>query len=140
MAVDQIAIARSMLDYINAWPSKPASFSLEGILKDAPGAMLLQLASSGVLKRYIDGSYIGVWSFAVYIRLNKADTSEKLEALDLYEDLLKYFRRGLPELCSGAEAIKIELLSTPALAAAYDNGTEDYQATYRLRYKAQSIG
>ena len=129
-----------MLDYVNAWPSKPAPFALEGLLKEAPGAMLLQLASSGVLKRYIDGSYIGVWSFAVYIRLNKADTGDKLEALDLYEDLLKYFKRGLPELCSGAEAITIELLTTPALAAAYDDGSEDYQATYRLQYKAQRMG
>ena len=139
MAVDQITIARSMLGYVNAWPDKPAPFTLEGLRKESPAAMLLQLPSSGVLKRYVDGSYIGVWSFAVYIRLNKADTSDKLEALDLYEDLLRYFKSGLPTLEDHAEAILIEMLSTPALAAAYDDGTEDYQATYRLRYKAQGM-
>lgn len=136
MAVDQTAIARSMLDYLNAWPNKPASFSLDGLAKAAPSSTVLQLASSGVLKRYVNGSYIGVWSFAVYLRLNKADTAEKLDALDLFDDLRAYFKEKLPALAEGATANKIEQLTTPYMSAADDDGTEDYQATYRLEYKA----
>lgn len=83
----------------------------------------------------MNGSYIGVWGFAVYLRLNKADTSEKLDALDLYDDVLTYFEESeLPVLEEGMTANKIELRTTPSLAALYDNGTEDYQATYQLIY------
>lgn len=129
-----------MLDYLNAWPNKPARFSLEGIAKEAPSATILQLPTSGVVKRYIDGSFIGMYSFAVYFRLNKADTGEKLEALDLYDDLLAYFKSGaLPDLSSEATPRYLELLTTPALAVSYDDGTEDYQATYRLVYKAKGL-
>ncbi|MEG2621412.1 MAG: hypothetical protein RSC06_00805 [Clostridia bacterium] len=135
MPAEQTAIARKMLDFINAWPNKPAAFSLESIGKAAPAAMLLQLASSGRLRTYVNGSYIGVWGFAVYLRLNKADTSEKLDALDLYDDVLTYFEESeLPVLEEGMTANKIELRTTPSLAALYDNGTEDYQATYQLIY------
>lgn len=140
MAVDQTTIARPMLDYLNAWPNKPAAFSLDGLRKEAPSAAVLQLASSGVLKRYVTGSYIGIWSFAVCIRLKQADTGEKLDALDLYEDLLTYFKSTLPVLPEGVEAEKIESLSTPAMSAAYDDGTEDYQGTYRLEYYAKRMG
>lgn len=138
MAVEQLAIARKMLDHINAWENRPAKFTLENIEKTAPASMILQLATSGKLRTYINGSYIGVWSFAVYLRLNKADTSVKLDVLDLYEDLLAYFESAdLPILGDGMTATKIELLTTPSLAASYDNGTEDYQATYRLVYSAK---
>lgn len=140
MAEEQSTIARSMLDYLNAWPNKPASFTLDGQNKEAPSATILQLASSGILRQYIDGSYIGNYSFAVYIRMKQADTGNKLDVLDLYEDLRKYFASALPRLRDGAVAIKLETLSTPALAAAYDDGTEDYQATYRLEYKAKRMG
>ena len=136
MAVDQTAIARSMLDYVNAWTNKPASFTLDGLAKAAPSATILQLATSGVLRRYVNGSFVGVWSFAVYFRLNKADTAGKLDVLDLFDNLKAYFKSTLPTLSEGATASKIEQLSTPYLSAADDDGTEDYQATYRLEYKA----
>ena len=140
MAVEQTTIARSMLDYLNKWPNKPARFTLDGAAKEAPSATIMQLPTSGVLKRYINGSYIAMYSFAVYFRLNKADTSEKLEALDLYDDLLSYFKSGaLPELSSEVTERYFELQTTPALAVRYDDGTEDYQATYRLVYKVKRM-
>lgn len=50
----------------------------------------------------------------------------------------QYFKTAeLPQLGEGMKATKIELLTTPSLAASYDNGTEDYQATYRLVYSAK---
>ena len=129
-----------MLDYLNGWDNKPANFSLEGIAKEAPSASMLQLPTSGIVKRYIDGSYIGMYTFAVYIRIRQADTGEKLEILDLYDDLLSYFKSGqLPDLSSEAEPRYIELLTTPSLADTYDDGTEDYQATYRLVYKVKGL-
>ena len=140
MAVEQTTIARSMLDYLNEWPNKPARFTLEGIAKEAPSATILQLPTSGVVKKYIDGSYIGMYNFAVYIRLNKADTSEKLEVLDLYDDLMEYFKSDAkPDLGDGATTKEFVLLSTPALAVTYDDSSEDYQATYRLVYKAKGL-
>lgn len=42
---------------------------------------------------------------------------------------------NLPKLSGGNTAIKIEMTSTPSIAARYDNGTDDYQAIFSLSYK-----
>lgn len=134
----EMAIARSMLRFVNLWKNKPAKFTLEAISKEAPAAMLMQLPSSGIIKRYIDGSFLGEWSFAVCLRIHKPDTYDKLEVLDLFEDFSAYLESGsLPSLPEGSEAVKFELLNTPSLSAAYDDDTEDYQANYRLIYRGQ---
>jgi len=138
MAVDQMAFARSMLVYLDGWANKPADFDLEDLSKEAPAAMLMHIPTSGVLRKYIDGSYLGEWSFVVMLRINKADTSEKLAVFDLFADLWKYFTSGaLPVLPDGTTPKYFELLNTPSASTIYDNGTEDYQTNYRLVFHSR---
>ena len=81
--------------------------------------------------------YLGEWTFAVFLRIEKADVSEKLRVFDMYEDLWKYLTtEALPELPNGATPERFELLNTPSVSASYDDGTEDYQTNYRLVFIA----
>lgn len=68
MPADTVAVAKDMLNHLNSWPSKPCKFAIEELPNKAPAIMLQPLAGSGVERRYIDGSFIGLFTFAVYLR------------------------------------------------------------------------
>lgn len=132
-----MAIARSMLKHLDNWPNKPGDVELEDISKDAPSIMLMHIPTAGVVRKYVNGSILGEWCFAVYLRINKADISDKLTVFDLYADLWKYLTENeLPVLMNGAVPVRFEQLNTPSQTASYDNGTEDYQTNYRLLFRA----
>lgn len=141
---DGVIIAKVMRDYLNTWPKKPCEISLETIDKDAPSMMIQQLASAEKVKQYVDGSYIGAWNFAVYIRVHGRDSASRLDAFAVLDELGTWLtERGgngsayarLPIIDLNHVATSIEVSSTPSIAARYDDGTEDYQIVFRLEYK-----
>ena len=140
---DGVVIAKVMRDFINTWPEKPCDIILESIEKKGPSMMLQQLASAEKMKQYIDGSYIGSWNFAVYIRVNGKQTASRIDAVMALDKLGAWmtelnsdgsFKR-LPAIDTSRTATSIEISNTPSIAARYDDGTEDYQAVYKLEYK-----
>ena len=135
MPADTVAVAKDMLNHLNSWPDKPCKFSIEELPNKAPALMLQPLAGSGVERRYIDGSFIGQFSFSVYYRTEQTDTHEKLSAYDILESLAYWLEHSsLPTLSGNRSAIKIEQSATTALAL-IDDDTEDYQTIFSLRYK-----
>ena len=134
-----------MKTLLNTWPDKPvAEIFLEDLGKDAPSMMLQQLSAAEKKKEYINGSYIGVWNFAVYMRIDAEDTASRIDATGALQNLADWLQArdengeyaNLPELDSTKTAIKFDMTSTPSIAARYDDGTEDYQAIMSLEYKA----
>ena len=84
---DGVLIAKVMRDKLNDWPDKPCVVMLETLKKDPPSMMLQQLASAEKVRQYVNGSYIGAWSFAVYIRVRGNDTASRLDAIGVLERL-----------------------------------------------------
>ena len=135
MPADTVAVAKDMLHHLNSWPDKPCNFAMEELPKKSPAIMLQPVAGSGVERRYIDGSFIGLFSFAVYLRSEQTDTHEKLSAYDTLEQLAYWLENSaLPSLSGRRTAIKIEQSTTTALAL-LDDDTEDYQTVFSLRYR-----
>lgn len=142
---DGVIIAKVMRDHLNTWENKPAEFKLEKLEDEAPCLMIQQMASAEKKKSYIDGSYIGVWNFTIYVRVNGEDTASRLDAFGVLDDLNAWFSKrddkgslvNLPEIDDDRSATKIEMLTTPSLAARYGDGTEDYQAVFSLEYKTR---
>lgn len=135
MPADTVAVAKDMLQHLNKWSDKPCKFALEELSKKSPALMIQPLAGSGIERRYVDGSFIGLFTFAVYLRAEQTDTHKKLSAYDTLEKLAYWLEHSeLPELSGNKTAIKIEQSATPALAMV-DDDTEDYQAVFSLRYK-----
>lgn len=140
---DGVVIAKVMHTFINTWPEKPCEIVLESIEKKAPSMMLQQLASAEKIKQYIDGSYLGAWNFAVYVRVSGKQTASRIDAIRTLDELGAWmtaldsdgsFMR-LPAIDSDRIATSIEMSNTPSIAARNADGTEDYQATFRLEYK-----
>ena len=141
---DGVILAKVVRDYINTnWAAKPALVVLGDFAHKPPSLMLQELAQAEIKRPYIDGSYIGQWSFAVYMRINAEDSAARLSASAALYDLAEWFRAKdgsgafshLPTIDSKRTATRIEMSTTPALAAQYDGGVEDYQAVYQLEYR-----
>ncbi len=142
---DGVLIAKVMRDHLNGWPQRPATIMLEDLKKDVPSMMIQQLAAAEKKREYVNGSYIGVWNFALYIRVDGTDTASRLDAIgclgEAYEWLSQKDENGaysnLPIIDDSRTATKIEMSSTPSLAARYEGGVEDYQAIMSLEYKVR---
>ena len=140
---DGVYIASSLKDFLNTWEQKPCEIKLEDFSKTPPSMMMQQLSGSYKLRSYINGSYLGEYPFAVYVRIESTDTASILDAtgclLGLHDWLNEQNEDGskkhLPVLSGDRKAIKIEMESMPSLAARYDDGTEDYQAIFKMQYK-----
>lgn len=141
---DGVILAKVVRDHINDnWTKKPATLILGDFAHKPPSLMLQELAHAEIIRPYIDGSYIGQWSFAVYMRINAEDSAARLSASAALNELADWFREkdasgafvNLPIIDLNRRATKIEMSTTPALAAQFDGGVEDYQAVYQLEYK-----
>lgn len=137
---DDISIARDMRSFLNQWSEKPVVFSIERLTTAPPAIMFQPLSGTKVLKRYVDGSFIGSWPFAICLRVNQTDTSVKLSAYDTLEKVSNWLTCGvLPELSGEKIPLEIEQTSTPSQIAVYEDGTEDYQALFALEYKQRKV-
>lgn len=140
---DSVIIEQSMLEFLNAWPDKSLEIKLDELDKEEPSMMFQPLSGTKKTKIYVNGSYNGEFTFAIYIRTVNLDTKHKLDARKILNSLDEWFSekndkkefKNLPSLPNGNTAIKIEMTSTPSIAARYDNGIDDYQAIFSLSYK-----
>lgn len=138
-------IARQMRIHLNRWSKKPAEILLEDLGKKVPSMMLQQLASAEKKRSYIDGTYIGIWSFAVYIRVDGEDTASRLSAVDCLQEMADWLTAKdsggnflyLPDLGEKKAATQVFMVNSPSIAGRYDNGIEDYQAVFQLEYRTR---
>ena len=128
-------IAKAMLNHLNCWPSKPAEVKLEAFEKNSPSMILQQLSGAVKVREYINGSYVGSWPFAVYIRVSGEDTSSKLDAAGTLLNLSDWLSSSSPDIGANRTVNKIEMTSLPSIAERHENGEEDYQAIFVLEYK-----
>ena len=142
---DGVVIAKVMKDYLNTWPDKPVEIRLDDLGAKAPSMMLQQLSAAEKLKSYVNGSYIGLWNFAVYMRIYCNDTASRIDATACLTDLASWLTEmssdgklvRLPTIDELRTATNIALTATPSVAARYENGTEDYQMLMSLNYFAR---
>lgn len=137
---NDVIIEESMLTHVNRWEGKPVEIKLDE-LDDKKSSMMIQpLAGTKKIKEYVNGSFVGQWSFAVYVRTSNADTRRKLDARKTLHSLDKWLSENLPSLSNGNTAVKIEMTATPAIAARYENGIDDYQAIFALTFNHKQGG
>lgn len=140
---DGVILAQVMLEHLNEWPDKPAEILLGDLEKRPPSMMLQELAAAEVRRRYVNRSYIGVWPFAVYIRIEAKDTNARFQAtgalhalndwLNEKDDAGNYWH--LPMIDRHRTATSITMTMLPAIAERFEKGIEDYQALFELEYK-----
>lgn len=136
-------ILQGVLTHVNKWPDKPCRINLETLEKAPPkfSMSMQQLAGTVVTRQYIDGSFVGAWPFAMYIRFSGVDTGKRLNAVGLLSSFKDWLcnESGLPNIGDNRTAVSFEMTSLPAIASQYDDGGADYQAVFRLNYKQRSV-
>jgi len=129
-------IARAMLKHLNTWPDKPCEIKLELLDRTAVAMKLQPLSGTVVTKRYITGTYIGAWPFAVYVRIQKADTATRANAIKWLYDLGQWLSTQTnPDIGLTRAAQKVEITNLPSIATINDDGSEEFQAIYTMEYK-----
>lgn len=104
--------------------------------------MLQQLAGSIIERKYVDGSYIGKFPFAVYVRTESKCTKDTITATGILMDLASWLTEtdeeenfiNLPVIDEKTQATEFEMASAPSIVAQYEDGAEDYQAVFTLKY------
>lgn len=142
---DGVVIAKAVRDHLNSWDKLPVQIMLEDLGKDVPSMMLQQLSAAEKKKTYVNGSYIGVWNFAVYIRVAGTDTASRLDAVACLNELADWLTElngegcfaHLPALDDYKQPTSIQVTSTPSCVMRYDDGIEDYQVILSLEYKVR---
>ncbi len=140
---DGVLLAKVMRDHLNDWPDKPADILLEDFDRDNPSMMLQQLSAAEKVRPYIDGSYIGVWNFSVWVRIDATDTASRLNALGCLSKLYEWLDARdddnrhihLPVIDTNRTATQILMPNAPSVVEKIDNGVEVYQAVMQLEYK-----
>ena len=129
-------IARAMWRHLNTWPDKPCTIGLDILERTAVSMKLQPLSGTVVTRKYITGSFIGNWPFAVYARIQQPSTANRANAMKYLDDLGIWLEsQTAPSIGLNREALKIELSSLPSVAAINEDGSEDYQAVYAMEYK-----
>lgn len=131
-------IETAILELLNQWPDRPCEISLEfSKRKPINYAMTMQQLSGAVaLRKYVDGSFIGAWPFIVIVRTSGTDTEKRLGSTGLLNSLNNWLQEvEMPDIGEGRIANYFEMTALPALSGSYEDGSADYQATYRLVYK-----
>ncbi|MEG1892101.1 MAG: hypothetical protein RR301_11815 [Clostridia bacterium] len=129
-------IAQAVLAYLNAWGEKPCEISFELAVRKGISMKMQPLSATVIKKKYITGSFVGDWPFAVYVRINKGDTASRASAMRTLDDLGRWIStQPLPNIGVNRTANKVEITGLPSIAVNNDDGSEEYQALYCMEYK-----
>ena len=102
-----------------------------------PSVMVQTLVGEPYITRYKSGGYLAAHPFALYLRIDGTDSKSRLDALRLLGDIGRSIddEATWPAAPDGYNFIGLELRTTPARVAVSDDGIEDYQATFELKYR-----
>lgn len=142
---DGVYLAKALRDHLNTWAGKPTTINLEDFDGEVPSMMLQQLSGAYKKRAYIDGSYLGSYPFAIYIRVDGIDTASRLDATGALYGLFHWLTEKdghgkythLPTIDDEMTATQIDMTSIPSIATRYEDGSEDYQAIFELQYNAR---
>ena len=91
-------IWRILLDHLNTWTDKPCEILYDRFEKEPPTMRMQQLTGTVVERKYVNGSFIGLYPFALSYRIGGQDTEERLSASDTLNALMEWLgaRRASP--------------------------------------------
>lgn len=129
-------IAQAVLAYLNTWREKPCEISFELAVRKSISMKMQPLSATVIKKKYITGSFVGDWPFAIYVRINKGDTASRANAMRTLDELGRWIStQHLPSIGANRTANKVEITGLPSIAVANEDGSEEYQALYCMEYK-----
>lgn len=135
---EQDQVARALLAWLNQYPEKPVRrIEFECLPADKSGMALSTITAGYKLAEYITGGYDAQYQFSILYRVLPETSGDRLDAAERLGRLGRWAeqRADLPPLGAGKVATKVERSSPAALAARYEDDSEDYQILMQLLYE-----
>lgn len=134
---EQKGIAETLLNWLRTCPYIPSGLKLDyQYLGNKSGLSLHTL--SGTIKRveYIDGSYEGVYPFAIYLRDIPDSNNTRLDCTDILDMIGSWVdgQNEYPDLGDNRSVSTIETITNSTLVKRFENGVDDYMITFELIY------
>lgn len=128
---------RALLDWLKSSPALPEGELLYGALRaEAPCLALIPLAEGRTRTGYITGGAREERLYKLVLRLRPGPAEGcRLAADEALERVAAWAQGQKPSLGEGLRALELARISGPALDRAAENGREDRQITFRLRYE-----
>lgn len=124
---------RILLDHLNTWEDKPCEILYDKFAKNGLSMRMQQLSGTVIVRKYVNGSFIGIYPFAVSLRIDGQDTETRLDAADKLCALTEWLSANPPDLGADRSFYEFEA-TTPSQSAIYEDDTEDYAVTITMRY------
>ncbi|MBR5445893.1 MAG: hypothetical protein IKV57_07215 [Clostridia bacterium] len=144
---EEYSVIRKICDHISGWEGAPCLFlpeSREGGLpgmpvsgKALPAGAVTALSGAVRVRSYVDGSFIGEIPFAVFLRVPQTP-ADGVEALEWFAALTRYLAdfAPQPDPCRVYECCRLTAL--PARSSVEADGTEEYRASFTVRYRQKA--
>lgn len=135
---EQEQVARALLDWLSQYDALPCPIEFEYLPKDAAG-MALTVVQSTKTEEYITGDYNVSYQFGIWYRSQSGDSDDRLNAVALLDGLADWAERQEvpPDLGPQRTVSHFATNAAAALAAAYNDGSEDYQVLMTMDYEVR---
>lgn len=143
LAAEEDQVSRRLLVWLNTWPEKPREIPLIdfGYLPaDRPGLAMSPVQAAYVTRRYILGGHQAEYQFEVIYRVRPVGSDKRLQADEALNALGDWAAAGRPDIGEGKRVMRVEPATRAALAAAYEDGTEDHRILMKLTYEVIKNG
>ncbi len=140
MIDDQAEISGAVFDAIEAaLPDGAPRIHFEYMPADKamlPAASMQTLAGDPYVRRYVDGSYIGRYRFAIYLRQASDDDGSRLDAMATLGQIATAVNAAAFTLPDGYDFHRCIQDTLPHRIAA-DDAFDDWQVTFTVQYGKQ---
>lgn len=144
-AVEQKSIARALIDWFNTSCTElPTGLIMEfQCLSDSSSISLFPNKGAIVAEQYVDGGYMGYYPFSIYYRTLPDSTDTRLVSNDIVDSIgvwvadIEENEIELPFVSDKIQITEIKQITNSSLAHRYEDGTEDYMATFDLYYESE---
>ena len=128
------ACQRAVRTWLNTCTELPSGLTatFENLPENAVGICFATVQAPIYAARYVIGGFRAQYQFQIIYRVLPSDDSDMLDAVEKLTDICSWCETAAPPVIEGAVNIKIKRTSDVAIIAAYEDGTNDYSASFSL--------
>ena len=133
-------IAEALLIWLRQYTGIPDGIKLNyQYLGDSSGMSLHTLKGAKKREEYVDGGYTGYYPFAIYLRDVPDSNNARLDCIDVLDKFGDWIDNQTiyPEIGDNRYIYSISQVSNASLVKRFENGAEDYMATFELLFEKE---
>lgn len=137
---EQSRLSREVLAWVNTCPVIPDGVDLiqyEYLPDSAPSMALSSIQAAYIMQKYIAGGYLAEYQFKLIYRVSPGNSNDKrLQADEALNTIAEWVEANAPATFGENQRVtRLEATTMAAMFARYEDGTEDHQTLFKLKYE-----